>query len=274
MASFVLYSRGTSVTGRLLARTLGIRGGREVPADRNRLDYLIRWGSSQQVRRKPRRVINKRNGILAVTDKFNSLRTFSDNHVPAPRAARLTEDIARTFRYPALARRINHQQGRDVMLCLQVKDGMRALRQELDYMVEYIPTKTEYRIHVIGNEMVRASQKLLRNDRAEDYVPWMRNHDHGYIFGQVRGHVPAALVTGAIDAVHSVGLDFGAVDMIVADDGRWYILEVNTGPGLVASSMQMYGERLARMIGIDRIHMEVIEEMRETQTEEQEEQAG
>jgi glutathione synthase/RimK-type ligase-like ATP-grasp enzyme len=272
--SFVLYSRGTSTTGRLLARTLGIPGGTELPARGNRQAHLIRWGSSQQVRRRPRHVINKRNGILAVTDKFGSLITFSNNHVPAPRAARLTEDVARTFRYPALARRTNHQQGRDVMLCLQTKDGMRALRQNLDYLVEYIPTRTEYRIHVIGNEMVRASQKLLRNDRADNYVPWLRNHDHGYIFGNVRGHIPAALVTGAIDAVKSVGLDFGAVDMIVADDGRWYILEVNTGPGLVASSMQTYAERLSRMIGLERIHMNVIEEMRQNQTEEQEERAG
>jgi D-alanine-D-alanine ligase-like ATP-grasp enzyme len=44
----------------------------------------------------------------------------------------------------------------------------------------------------------------------------------------------------SISAVNTLGLDFGAVDLIVAKDGRVYVLEVNTAPGIEGITLEKY----------------------------------
>ena len=53
----------------------------------------------------------------------------------------------------------------------------------------------------------------------------------------------------AIKAVRALGLDFGAVDLILADDTKSYVLEVNTGPALeTASNLDLYIQAFKRVI--------------------------
>ena len=53
-------------------------------------------------------------------------------------------------------------------------------------------------------------------------------------------------------AVRSLGLDFGAVDVLVDADGKVYVLEVNTAPGIVGiietSTFARYVEAITRLV--------------------------
>jgi glutathione synthase/RimK-type ligase-like ATP-grasp enzyme len=44
------------------------------------------------------------------------------------------------------------------------------------------------------------------------------------------------------DSALALGLDFGAVDIIQDDGGNFYVLEVNTAPGLEGQTIKSYAE--------------------------------
>ena len=265
---YLLYSRVTATTGRNLKRILGIRGSTNPPEERQ--DIMIRWGSIIRTPRRADTVINKRESIELTLDKLGSLRLFRDHNVPVPRAIRLTEGSAEAMQYPALARKRNHHQALDVVLCMQVEDAVRAMNNGSEYLVEYVPTRAEYRIHVFREEVIKSSQKTLRDPATT--IPWVRNHDHGYIFTRPRIRPSRRILNAAIDAVASADLDFGAVDVLLADDGFPYVLEVNTGPGLVASGLRKYSEKFAEVLQLNHINEEVLEEVQATQNGDEEDE--
>lgn len=67
----------------------------------------------------------------------------------------------------------------------------------------------------------------------------LRSNKLGWKFSIVKKY-PEALVTVAAKAVEALGLDFGAVDCCVDVDGNPWIFEVNSGPGLEATSLEKY----------------------------------
>jgi glutathione synthase/RimK-type ligase-like ATP-grasp enzyme len=146
------------------------------------------------------------------------------------------------------------------MLCLQAADARAALDAGKEFLVEYIPTHTEYRLHVFNGEVIKTSQKVLTNREAARDL-WVRNLANGYTFRRVRTPPSNTAIATAIHAVEASGLTFGAADVIISDRGRPYILEINTGPGLVASSLRTYGERFGRILGITNFNADVLEEM-------------
>ncbi len=232
--AFILYSPGTSITGRALAERLGIPGGTTPPNTRE--DFIIRWGSTKRIPIKPSRVINKLTNVALTADKLQSLAVLSNAGITTPeiitaaKADELRGYLGRE-KFPVLGRRIHHTQGRDIVLCLQAIDVRRVLnRGESDYFSVYIPTKREFRIHIFQGKNIRTNQKLLRDGNI--WVPFVRNFENGYVFGLPKKPLAPEQEQLAQKAVATLGLDFGAVDLIVSDENKSYILEVNTGPAL------------------------------------------
>ena len=60
--------------------------------------------------------------------------------------------------------------------------------------------------------------------------------------------VPAEAKTQAQNAVEALGLDFGAVDIILGKNGIWYVLEVNTACGLEGTTLEKYCEQFRKFI--------------------------
>ena len=54
--------------------------------------------------------------------------------------------------------------------------------------------------------------------------------------------------TIAVNAVKALGLDFGAVDIIYNEkENQYYVLEVNTAPGLEGTTLIKYAERFSKL---------------------------
>lgn len=241
---FFLYHRRSRPTGEVLARALNMDHGEFMPG-RSIRPALIRWGS-----RAPgfhgEQTLNGVSAIELASNKLESLAILRDRGIPVPEWDSDPQSLVDRVGFPILGRRIQHARATDVVLCLQRRDWRRRPR---DYYVQYIPTNREYRLHVAGGEVIRIQGKYL--DVSEDYLPWIRNYSTGHRFRAPSRRLHSARLDSAVGAVSALGLDFGAVDLIVADDGSHYVLEVNTSPSCSPLTGAAYVRAFCGMLGLD-----------------------
>jgi len=245
---FFLYHRRSRPTGEILARALGCDHG-EADALTHDHGPLIRWGSravGPNGDTSMSRILNPSAAIGRASDKLESLSLMRDQGIPVPDFDTDPEALVERVGFPILGRRTQHARATDVVLCLQRRDWRRRPR---DYYVAYVPTTREYRLHVAGGEVIRVQGKYL--DVSEDYLPWIRNFATGYRFRAPRRRLHNTRLNDAVGAVEALGLDFGAVDLIVSDNGSHYILEVNTSPSCSPLTGAAYVNAFARMLDMD-----------------------
>lgn len=251
---FFTYHRRSEPTGKLLAQVLQLAHSQE-PADFLRQqDYqpenssLIRWGS----RRDPDvdnyydKVINAAEAIDLCSNKIESLRVMCENEINVPDFCENPHDLIEEVGYPILGRKKRHARGTDVKLILQERDLRNCNR---DYFVEYIPTNREFRVHVVGDKVIRVQGKYL--DDPSKAKPWIRNYETGYRFRAPRLRLHQDRLDMCVRAVKSLGLHFGAVDLLIADDGSCYVLEVNTAPSCSPLTLGCYASALHDLAGLD-----------------------
>jgi glutathione synthase/RimK-type ligase-like ATP-grasp enzyme len=111
---------------------------------------------------------------------------------------------------------------------------------------KYIKKDEEYRVHVIGGEIVAIQRKVLKKEKADSGEPinWkIRNLDNGFIYQREGINPPDGVRTVALDATRLSGLVFGAVDVIFnTRQQRAYVLEINSAPGITGTTVQNYAD--------------------------------
>jgi len=117
--------------------------------------------------------------------------------------------------------------------------------------VEYIPKKSEFRVHIFDGQVVDVQRKARNPEIPDDQVNWqVRNHQNGFIYvrDEAADNVPRGVLTNAINAVKMAKLEFGAVDVLWNDrQARAYVLEINTAPGLTGTTLEGYKSRLEQV---------------------------
>lgn len=115
--------------------------------------------------------------------------------------------------------------------------------------VQYIKKEREYRLHVFRDEVFFVQRKARALDVPDDEVNWkVRNHANGFIYANQNIELPAIAHHMAIEAIQALGLDFGAVDMIYnARQNKFYVLEINTAPGLSGTTLDKYVEKFKEL---------------------------
>jgi hypothetical protein len=148
------------------------------------------------------------------------------------------------------------------------------------YFQNFIDIKDEFRIHVFEGAVIHAQKKVKRTNMGEAFIEQhsdkinqtaekagrqldegtmkyvleqtgnrvlerpdeiIRSNTRGWKFSVLnKSKLAKALVDVSVTAVAAIGLDFGAVDVCSDHDGNYYVLEVNTGPGLKESSLEAY----------------------------------
>lgn len=109
----------------------------------------------------------------------------------------------------------------------------------------------EYRFHIMKGVPIFIQQKRRRAgwETLQGYSNVVRNHGNGWIYSHLDMTEPnIASYEQAVAAVSSLGLDFGAVDVITNQDNAW-VLEVNTAPGLSGeTTLHRYTEAFAALL--------------------------
>jgi Glutathione synthase/Ribosomal protein S6 modification enzyme (glutaminyl transferase) len=122
--------------------------------------------------------------------------------------------------------------------------------------VRYVPKLQELRIHVMNGKAIAVQQKRKVDGREQsDDEALIRSHHNGWIFAvnDINHEAAEAAKPVAIEACRILGMDFGAVDIIIPKSKTPkppVFLEVNTRPGLESPTvLGAYTNELKSMAG-------------------------
>lgn len=213
---YIVYTPRASDSARGLSRSLEgarIRNWRfwDVPPD----DVIINWGA-----RGPfppvRKIFNERPPI----NKYQELATLHQRGVPSIQLSQ-----TRPAEGEWLGRSLFHREGLDF---------------DNPYLRPSFWTKKEnftreFRFHVFnyGGEdqrILRFGEKLPKASGARH--PWVRSWRNGWKLSYGPCTIPNGIRPVAKSAISALGLDFGAVDLGLTEEGRPLVIEVNCAPGL------------------------------------------
>lgn len=277
MRTAVLYHPRTRPTGRKLATALGVPGATRPHNVIGQNMAILRWGS-QRALPYASTGITELNGIRSLalsSDKLRSLHILSNSgHIEEPLGLipfgtspeSVLEQAARSFSWvgePIILGRNRHgSKGTDIRVYvpLSVLSILREKYTSLNQRIQsytshdlprghelytlYVPNTREYRVHVFRDRVLRVQGKYL--DHPDQHtIPYIKNYTQGYRFRAPNRELHSDRLELAKRAVSALGLDFGAVDLIVGEDGKPYFLEVNTAPACSPLTLRAYAEAFA-----------------------------
>lgn len=247
---YLTYTGWTRPTGRRIAQEMGLTNhGRSANVSP---EILIRWGSRVRVGSPPL-VLNKSSAIKRARDKVCTLQLLAEQGIPhVPFFLTWEEALTAGGDGFILGRTRSGMQGSGIYVYdpSQILGGEYAAEpyfQHEWYSLYQKPTR-EVRLHVVGNEVVRVQGKYLDvpGDMRNAFV---RNYANGYRFRAPREDVLFPRKEAAIEAVKALGLDFGAVDMLLMGNHLDApILEINTAPACSPLTVSAYARALERKL--------------------------
>lgn len=194
-------------------------------------DVTINWGMTRMPNWGTPH-LNNPNAVALAVNKLDTFLTFRDDEVV--RVPQFTTDKAEAKRWLAYG---------GLVYCRTVLTGhagngiviARTPNEVVDaqlYTRGIIP-KGEYRVHVFRGQVIDYCKKIKRVVEMGSHNEDVRNHDGGWTFAR-NVEQKDDIKAQAINAVAKLGLDFGAVDIVVNQGNDLaYVLEVNTACGLM-----------------------------------------
>lgn len=247
------YKPGSS-SGRDLARSLGIRRishtnsrfrGREEKT-------VINWGASRLPEEVAKcTVLNSPEAVNRASDK---LKFFQNAECRKPEWFTSWEEAANYGDNEGCTIVVRHILNGHSGQGIELRDPHEYIPEDAPLYTAYVPKRHEYRVHVFRGEVIDVQRKARRRDVADEDVNWkVRNNANGFIFarnGDALGDVPADVLDQGRASVQSLGLDFGAADVIYNEhQSLAYVLEVNTAPGLVGTTLDNYSQSFRNLLG-------------------------
>ncbi len=191
------------------------------------------------------RLLNAPRVIERVSNKLTFFQLIHEaNWIPKWAEERhVAEDWARDGKKVVCRTLLNASGGRGIVIASTVDELVDA-----PLYVQYIPKKSEYRVHIFDGEIIDIQQKVSK--AGGEPLDWkVRSHANGFIYQRANIHPPASVCDNANGAMAATDLHFGAVDVIYNEkQDRAYVLEINTAPGLEGQTVQSYARAIREYI--------------------------
>jgi len=207
-----------------------------------RRKLLINWGhSNPQFSLFGVTVLNRPEAVTVACNKLKALTKMSELGVSVPE---FTTDIntAREWiedEHIVLCRTLlRSNSGKGIVIARESSELVPA-----PLYVKYVRKEKEYRLHVFRGEVIDLVEKRRRNgfDNNPNYNKLIRSYEQGWIMAREGATVTDDVRAECIKAVRSLGLDFGAVDVVIRKkDNKPVVLEVNTAPGIQGKTVESY----------------------------------
>lgn len=180
-------------------------------------------------------------------NKVEQLRAFRERGVPHVPFTEIYDEARMWLFYNKIVCRttVTGHSGRGIVIAERDDELV-----EAPLYTRYVPKCAEYRVHVLGGEVILVQKKLRK--RGVKHNPQIRTNANGYVFGtkfDILDEDKATLCHIAVSAVRAAALAGGAVDIIYSKKlNQFLVLEINTSPGLSPSTAKIYAEAIARRL--------------------------
>lgn len=163
--------------------------------------------------------------------------------------------ITKTEEYQLVGKAICGFQGKGMVLInndTELADFCRHHTSENFYLELYMNLSREYRLHATQDEVFMSWRKLRKSDANERWFfnshncNWVgENHE---LFNKPSNW--DYLCETACNAIRSVGLDIGCVDLRISskDPSQFIILETNSGPSLGEQGVEIYRIKIKEIL--------------------------
>lgn len=250
--TYLAYIKSSRPTGRAIARQLETTAcGIKVPSFQP--DVLIRWGSRKAMPKCPIE-LNVASAIKLAADKVQAIKAFQNAGVYTIPVYDTWEDATQNAGGNIiLGRNRSGFGGKDIAVYdrFEMFGGLwpKKPEREHEWYTLYYPPTREVRIHVVGEKVVRVQGKYCDFPELAENNPFVRNYAHGYRFRTPDRELHRNRKAQAILAVQALGLDFGAVDMLLfGSDRDSRVLEVNTAPACSPLTARCYAAEIALLV--------------------------
>lgn len=177
------------------------------------------------------KVINSASAIERTVDKYYTSFLLADAGIPTPRTL-VTEDFDTAFSVcremgDAVIKPLFGSEGKGMVRVTDEETAYRVLRTwELNryifYLQEYVPHfQEDMRAFVVGGRVVAA---MVRRGTG-----WKTNFSQGAKVAPVE--LSSEMAALALQAAKTIGLDYAGVDLMRSEDGKNYVVEINSIPG-------------------------------------------
>lgn len=252
----IIYAARSSSAANRLAADLSCRRWRDDLPSRyfrqrpyfrgNNSPVVVNWGSTrhpdwlEDVRFRLKPVwLNSPKVVGRAIDKSEFFRSLQSSGLPVLKHTHSRSEAEGWLRkgFRVVARKTTTGSGGAGIVV--VEPGVNSLLQAPLY-TRYYPKTHEFRAHIWQGQLIDFTQKKLRSDASGEINRIVRSHDNAWLFAHEHLAVGepdiAKMAKGSADCIATLGLDFGAVDVLaIVKNGRmdsYRICEVNTGPGL------------------------------------------
>jgi glutathione synthase/RimK-type ligase-like ATP-grasp enzyme len=127
---------------------------------------------------------------------------------------------------------------------------------------KFIPKTAEFRVHVFRGTVIDyiEKKKVATERRPANFNRHVSSVNLGWVFCRTNIMQSPEVKNAALAAVQALGLDFGAVD-VVYHEGKPYVLEVNTAPGLAGTTLLSYVNAIRQFMGVSPLTQQHVNEI-------------
>lgn len=242
----ILYSGRSSKTGKDLLnkfRPLSTKAFRKKTNKRLKTDVVLRWGSTEEFSKlRSRLELNSLEAVKNASNKLVMMQKLVEGNIPTAKILfdpfNQTQETLDTFRDENggfFIRGSNDQVRYDD----SVKVGDRYVSQPIENK------RREYRVHVFNGEIIAVYEKIPNDDTVRIF----KSHNCHFELKNIENcRLKPEDFQVCINAVNSLGLLFGGVDLLRDKDQKVYVSEVNSAPALNGTNIDRYVTKIQEYI--------------------------
>jgi glutathione synthase/RimK-type ligase-like ATP-grasp enzyme len=240
----LLYSGRSSKTGRDLLnkfKPLSTKAFRKRTNKRSNTDVVLRWGSTEQFSKLNSRLeLNTLEAVTNASNKRMMMAKLVAANIPTPKVLFDLSDpeIVDDFRNDAgffYVRGSNQEVRYDDTL----KSGDLYITKPLENK------RREYRVHVFNGEVIAIYEKVPN----EEGTVIFKAHNCSFQLRTIEAcRLRPEDYQVCINAVNSLGLLFGGVDLLRDKDQQVFVSEVNSAPALNSTNIDRYVSKITEYI--------------------------